>query len=201
MNTLLADVLARLEKMALDCGFSRTGAVDPAAVMARKEVREACASDKCHAYGKNWSCPPACGSLEECEKKIRRCRAGLVLQTTGSLEDSFDHESMERIGKEHESRLRAFQEKLQLFFAKPGMGKSGSVKNAGTDRPWLLLGSGGCRNCGQCTCPQSPCLFPEKMIVSVEAMGIQASELCKAGNIPYYYGPNTLTYIGCIFIK
>jgi predicted metal-binding protein len=70
--------LERLVETALECGFSRTGVFDAAAVRLRQEVRDACAADKCRAYGKNWSCPPACGGLEEWEKRIRQCRTGLL---------------------------------------------------------------------------------------------------------------------------
>jgi predicted metal-binding protein len=181
----LAAILERLGETALECGFSRTGVFDAAAVRLRQEVRDACAADKCRAYGKNWSCPPACGSLEEWEKRIREYRAGLLLQTTGALEDSFDHESMEKLGAEHNARLRSFRDKLVTVFP--------------DGRNRLLLGSGGCKNCAQCTYP-APCAFPEKMIVSVEAAGIVVSELCKLCNIPYYFGPNTLTYTGCVLI-
>ena len=179
-------ILEQLEEMARDCGFTRAGEMDAAAIMVRAEVRDACATDKCRLYGKNWSCPPACGSLEECEKRLRQYRSGLILQTTGNLEDSFDYESIERIGGEHNAHLRSFQEKLAGFFA--------------PDRQWLLLGSGGCKNCDPCTCPELPCRFPRRMIVSVEAMGLVVSDLCKANNILYYYGPNTLTYTGCLLI-
>ena len=183
---LPAEILSRLGEMALDSGFTQTGRLDTATIKVRQEVRDACSADKCHSYGKNWSCPPACGTLEECEKHIRQYQAGLILQTTGSTSDSFDYESMVRISEEHNAHLRIFQEKLELF---------------APARPWLILGAGGCRNCEPCTCPRSPCPTPEKKIVSMEAMGMLVSELCAANNIPYYYGPNTLTFMGCLLLQ
>jgi predicted metal-binding protein len=195
MDSSLAAIMAQLETIALDCGFSRTGIVDAAGIKVRKEVREACASDKCHVYGKNWSCPPACGSLEACESRIRQYNAGLILQTTGGLEDSFDYDSMSHIEDLHRTHLRVFQEKLErMYSVEDGV-------NLPLIQPWLLLGSGACKNCPQCTCPQSPCVSPGKMIVSMEAMGILVSELCKANNIPYYYGANTVTFIGCVLVN
>jgi predicted metal-binding protein len=180
-------ILTGLEKLALDCGFSWTGRLDPASILVRREVREACASDKCRAYGKSWSCPPACGDLEECEKRLAGFKSGLILQTTGSLEDSFDYESMTRIGEEHNAHLFDFQERLGSFFTE--------------STSWLLLGSGRCKICGQCSYPESQCNYPEKMIVPVEAMGIVVSDLCTANNVKYYYGPGTLTYTGCALIR
>jgi predicted metal-binding protein len=187
MDASLDVIIDRLEKLAADCGFSGTGRLNPATILVRREVREACASDKCHAYGKSWSCPPACGSLEECEKRLACFRSGLILQTTGNLEDSFDFESMTLIGEKHGAHLLDFQEKLGSVFS--------------GDKSWLLLGSGRCKICGQCSYPESQCNYPEKMIVPVEAMGIVVSDLCAANNIPYYYGPGTITYTGCVLLR
>ena len=52
-------MLEQLTEIALGCGFTRAGEMDAATIKVRTEVRDACASDKCHSYGKNWSCPPA----------------------------------------------------------------------------------------------------------------------------------------------
>jgi predicted metal-binding protein len=187
MDASLGVIPDGLEKIALECGFTRTGRLNPATMKVRREVREACAADKCRAYGKSWSCPPACGNLEECEKRLTRFRAGLILQTTGNLEDPFDVESMSLIGEAHNAHLYDFQGKLGSFFSEA--------------KSWLLLGSGCCKICKQCSYPQSPCNYPEKMIVPVEAMGIVVSDLCAANNILYYYGPGTLTYTGCALIR
>jgi hypothetical protein len=34
----------------------------------------------------------------------------------------------------------------------------------------------------------------------MEAMGMVVSDVCRANNLPYYYGPNTLTYVGCVLV-
>jgi predicted metal-binding protein len=183
MGSEAFDILARLEEAALGCGFTKTGRLNAGSIKARKEVRDACAEDKCRAYGKSWSCPPACGSLEECEKRLRMYNAGLILQSTGNLDDPFDYEAMSQIGDDHKNRLLNFLECLAPLLPH--------------DCKCLLLGSGCCRICTQCSYP-APCNFPEKMIVSMEAMGIWVSELCTENEIPYYYGPGTLTYVGCL---
>ena len=184
MNAPVMDTLKQLEELALECGFTHTAKVDTGTIKVRSEIRDACAQDKCHSYGKNWACPPACGSLEECENRIRQYSAGLILQTTGKMEDSFDTEAISRISEEHDIHIKNFQEKLN--------------NSVSLERQWKLLGTGPCKNCPECSYPQSPCRFPEKMIVSLEATGIFVTEFCKVNNIPYYYGPNTLTYVACV---
>ena len=176
--------LKQIEKIALECGFTHTGEIDAATIKLRQEVRDACDPKRCKSHGKNWACPPHCGSLEEGESKIRQFSRGLILQTTGNLEKALDWKSMTRIGAEHREHLVLFKERMATEMV----------------CPWLLMGAGGCKNCEQCTCPDSPCLFPEKRTVSLEAMGIYVTELCKANNIPYYYGTNTLTFVGCVLV-
>ena len=56
-----------LNRLALDCGFSQTGELDPKTIVLYPEVRGQCEANRCRAYGKNRVCPPACGTLEECE--------------------------------------------------------------------------------------------------------------------------------------
>jgi len=187
MSASLDVIITGLEKLALDCGFTRTGRLESASMKVRREVREACAADKCRAYGKSWSCPPAAGSLEECQERLAQFKSGLILQTTGNTEDSFDFESMTRIGEAHNGHLYDFQENLSSFFS--------------GEKSWLLLGSGRCKICEQCSYPGAPCNHPEKMIIPVEAMGIVVSDLCEANNVPYYWGPGTLTYTGCVLLR
>ena len=82
MKTLLA--------LAKELGFTEAVALDPQALVPKEDVRAMCASDKCHAYGKNWTCPPECGDLSACAARIKDCTQGILLQTVGTLEDSFD---------------------------------------------------------------------------------------------------------------
>ena len=42
------------------------------------------------------------------------------------------------------------------------------------------------------------CRFPEKMVSSMESYGIVVAEVCKANDLPYYYGKNTIAYTSCV---
>ncbi|MBO6011029.1 MAG: DUF2284 domain-containing protein, partial [Oscillospiraceae bacterium] len=81
-----------LIQLALDTGFTFAGEVDPATLVPLKEVRDMCAVNKCKSYDKNWACPPACGTIEECAEKIRAFNCGVIVQTTVELEDELDFE-------------------------------------------------------------------------------------------------------------
>jgi predicted metal-binding protein len=180
-DSLETDELIQLKELALDCGFSYTGELNPATLKLRPEVRDACAADKCGAYGKNWACPPACGSLEECGERMRPYTKGLILQTSNRLEDSLDYETMQQTGVDHGKNLIRFQHRLKDRLS-----------------GFLLLGGGACKVCESCGCPDTPCRFPGKKMYSMEAMGLVVSDVCSANKLPYYYGPNTITFVGCL---
>ncbi len=173
-----------IEALALSSGFTHTGKLDASTIKVRMEVRDTCAENKCHAYGKNWSCPPACGDLDECEERIRKYKNGLILQTTGTLEDSFDFEAMKELEKAHSKSLKKFAAEIKKIFPEA-----------------LIIGTGACTICKECTYPSDPCRFPAQMISSMEALGMVVSDVCKANSIPYYYGPGTLTYVGCVLLE
>jgi predicted metal-binding protein len=158
--------------------------VDADTIRLRTEVRDACAVNKCGAYNTNWSCPPGCGTLEECEVRIRKFKKGLLVQTTGVLEDSMDIDGMMQTAKDHTKHMDAFMEEIKKLY--PGS---------------MIMGAGGCKRCEKCTFPDKPCRFPDKMTSSMEAYGMVVSDVCQDNNLPYYYGENTLTYTGCILLE
>ena len=73
-------------------GFSHVVALAPSTIEVKEEVRQMCSA--CHQYGTRWSCPPGCGTLEECRAKIAAYPYGILVQTVGELEDAFDGEGI-----------------------------------------------------------------------------------------------------------
>lgn len=166
-------------RMAEETGFSHWGVFPVEDLRFLPEVRAACEVNSCGRYGKSWSCPPACGSLEENERRARAFRWGVLLQTTGQMEDDFDIEVMIEAEQLQKKRFEAYCARLE-------------------GEECLPLGAGSCTICAQCTYPDAPCRFPERMRVSMEAFGLQVTDVCRAAETPYYYGPRTITYSGCV---
>ena len=176
--------MEELIRLALELGFTGAAPMDVSRLRALPEVREMCASDRCRRYGHSWSCPPACGTIEESAERMRACTAGVLVQTTAQLEDEFDIETMTRAQEEHKARFLRLARQARLLYP-----------------DCLPLTAGSCTICRSCTYPDRPCRFPGKMMSSMEAYGLLVSEVCKDAGIPYYYGPGTLTYSACILIK
>ena len=173
----------QLTEIASRSGFTAWAEMDPATLEPKQEVRDMCASNSCGQYGKRWSCPPGCGTLEECTNHLRKFPRGILVQTCGDIEDGFDFESMMEIEADHKEHVKQMYETL---------------RKTGTEV--LALGAGCCTICGQCTYPDAPCRFPEKMIASMEAYGLVVLEACKANNLKYYYGSDKIAYTSCFLL-
>ena len=164
-------------------GFTHVAPLDVSTIHLLDEVRDMCATNTCGAYGTKWSCPPGCGTLEECRERMRGYSRGILVQTVGKLEDEMDYESMTETSQRHKETFLKFYEQLRPQF--PNM---------------LAAGTGGCTQCPTCTYPDAPCRFPEKAIPSMEAYGLWVSKVCEQSGMPYYYGPGTITYSACVLI-
>ena len=170
-------------RLAESTGFSHWGFFPADGLCFRQEVRDMCKADLCNKYDHSWSCPPACGTLEDSREKAKEYSWGILLQTTAELEDEYDGEAMMEASDLQKERFMAFCEAL-----------------AGREE-MLPMGAGGCTICETCSYPDAPCRFPEKMTSSMEAYGLVVSEVCQLAETPYYYGPLTLTYSSCVLFK
>lgn len=178
--------LELLMNEARDAGFTLVAPLDVSTIDLRDEVREMCAVNKCHAYNTNWSCPPGCGTVEECRRRIATYTDGFVVQTTAQLEDDFDFETMAAASAQHGKNFVAFLKKL---------------RSEHPELEVLPLGTGECINCKKCTYPDAPCRFPELMSSPMEGYGMVISDVCKKNNIPYHHGRGTLTYVACYLLR
>jgi predicted metal-binding protein len=173
-----------LIRKALDAGFDAAGPLDCSTIILRPEVRQACEINKCGRYGQSWSCPPGCGSLDECADRIRRYARGLIVQTVGKLEDEFDGEGMMEAERRHAQSFRALSRELRKQY--PGM---------------LSIGTGSCSICDTCTYPDAPCRDPLGASSPMEAYGMMVRDVCKANGMDYYHGKGTITFTGCFLLE
>lgn len=95
------------ETLAAENGFSHWAQMNMAAAVPMAEVRDMCAADRCGRYGHNWACPPGCGSLETAAHRIAGYACGILVQTTGTLQDDFDYATIEAVGAARLSGLPA----------------------------------------------------------------------------------------------
>lgn len=160
-------------------GFVATK-LDVTTLLAREDVRAMCKADTCRAYGKNWTCPPHCGTLEQCQQKMASYSQGILLQTVGKTEKLIDTKAYRKTERLHLERFYALANAIRLSHPQA-----------------LCLGSGGCRICNTCAYP-GPCRFPEEACPSMEGYGLFVADVCRQNGAKYHYGEKTITYTGCI---
>lgn len=162
-------------------GFDAAAAIDPHKLIAKEEVRNMCTSDRCGAYNKNWACPLACGTIQECQDRLEHYANGILVQSIGYMKKTIDSRCYRETEKRHTENFRVFASLIQTVYPDA-----------------LCLGAGGCRICAQCAYPDA-CRHPEKAkYYSMEGYGLFVTQVCRDAGIPYYYGEKTITYSACI---
>lgn len=168
-----------LQQILKEAGVYEYGFVTTAEIRFTQEVRAMCEVNTCRQYGKTWACPPAIGTVEDCQNRVRQFEKMLVFSVKYDLEDSFDYEGMTAGMAQFKKVCRTLNKVLRPLLSH-----------------YLILSNEGCDLCKTCTYPDAPCRFPEQVHGALEGYGIFVSELAKKANIHYINGTNTVTYFG-----
>ena len=174
----------KLAALAAQCGFTHSAPLDVRALEFMQDIRDMCNAKQCGKYGTSWSCPPACAPLDEICERVGQFSEGLLVQTVGDIEDSYDWEGIVDVGDRQKASFAQMWDELEKAYATV-----------------LAMGSGACRLCETCTYPDEPCRFPDRMEVSMEASGLLVSKVCKDNGLAYNYGPDKIAFTSCFLMK
>ncbi len=171
---------------ALAAGALKAVVIPQERIVLSAEFRRICESNQCGLYGKYWVCPPAIGEITELMDRVRAYPEGLLYQTVGRFEDSFDFEGMLEARKIH-ARV---SERLDTAMKRLTGGRC------------LHLTCGGCTLCETCAIRSNhPCRFPQKALASLEGYGIDVYNTVKDTPLAYINGQNTVTYFGLVLVE
>jgi len=174
----------KLKEIAVRCGFLHTVPLTVSTLEFRQDVRDMCNPNQCESYDKSWSCPPACATLEEMREKVVSFEDGILAQTVGELEDSYDWDGIMEAGARQKECFAKLWSELKKEYDNV-----------------LAMGTGVCKVCQSCTYPDKPCRFPNQMEVSMEACGLFVSKVCKDNGLAYNYGPNKIAFTSCFLVR
>lgn len=175
----------QLTTLARTAGASAAAVVPVSAIVFEPAFREACKQNTCGKYGTCWTCPPLCGEIGSMIALASGYRNALVVQTIGSLEDSYDIEGMDAAAAQH-----------QLVLDEVARGARAALQAP------LLMGAGSCGICTPCECVHGkPCPYPQRAMPSLESYGIAVSQLAGAAGMRYTNGANTVTYFGAVLFN
>jgi len=167
------------------CGvrFHEFAEIPVSSLVFSRELLKMCETNACGFYNRSWTCPPAAGSCDEQREKILAFKNAFVFTTKHDLEDSFDYEGMTLGRERHVLLTLEFRDRMPASFP--------------------VYGAGSCPYCKDkngknfCEYPD-PCRFPEKKLGSIEAAGINVTELSRKAGIAYNNGINTVTYFSML---
>lgn len=175
-----------LEAKALELGAYRAGTVKVPLIECEESFRDLCRENSCGSYGKYYTCPPACGKIQDLIAELRTYRTAVVYQSVYSLEDSFDVEGMAEAGKRHNQLIRSMS-----LFLRDTLG--GGYRH---------LGTGGCTLCERCGLQTGePCRHPDLITRSISTYGINVSRLAPLAGMKYINGQDTVTHFGMILLR
>lgn len=146
-------------------------------------VRTVCETD-CVRYGKSWACPPAVGSVEACRERCLGYPHALLLTTMNEVSDISDMEGTLATRTGHEEITRQV---------------NGLLRREGAET--YPLSTESCAVCAQCTYPDAPCRFPERMFPCVESHGILILDLAERYKIEFQPQGNIVTWFSLILYR
>ena len=154
---------------------------DPRELEFSSRIRWIC-ENECPMYGKSWACPPGVGTVDCCRQVCMAYDHCLLISSIVEVRDIADMDETLATRPDHEALTEQVRELM---------------KQQGVDP--FILSTEACTVCDRCAILDGqPCRFPEKQISSMEAYGIVVAEVCKANDLPYYYGKNTIAYTSCV---
>ena len=173
----------KLIRAALESGAAGAVVIPGERIVLSAEFADICRSNSCGNFGMCWMCPPDVGDVEKLMARVRRFRRGLLYQTIGALEDSFDIEGMEAAARAHAWTSQRIQAALQPLL----------------EGERFHLSCGGCNLCERCARrDDAPCRMPDRALPPMEAAGIDVYNTTKDTPLKYINGQNTVTYFGLV---
>ena len=180
------NLFRRFTELPIEYGAYKANIIPAEKIETDRAFRDMCALNSCGVYGKCWMCPPDVGDIDVLMNEVGKYQFALVYQIVSELEDSYDFEGMVKAKKQFYKLVKNVREHLDVSEL----------------TEVLYLGAGGCGMCSSCAKRDGePCRFPKLATPSLEAYGINVSQLAKAADMKYISGQDTVTYFGAVLFS
>ncbi|UCD09205.1 MAG: DUF2284 domain-containing protein [Dehalococcoidales bacterium] len=157
--------------------------LDPAVLVPEERIRSYCEENKCGNYGKNYTCPPNAGSLDEICERLKNYKHGYLFQYSEKMDLKKDWKQLVKSKDDFHKMILEIEDYL---------------KKEGIIEIWGLIGG----NCGLCeTCAiqkDKPCCHPDKARMSLEAIGIDVVGLLDKLELDSKFHVDRITWTGCV---
>lgn len=170
----------RVKQKALEYGFTEAAVMDAKDLVFIPEYRMFCEENRCGNYGRNYACPPYCGTVEQMKEKTQKYRYVLVLETSIQVDDALDGSETTPLKKDHTGRSRAFIREM---------------KQEGLLGEGLSIMAGPCDVCKECMMPyQKPCPHPEQRASCLSAYSIDVGKLAEAAGMSFSWDMDQVSF-------
>ena len=138
---------------------------------------------ECPMYGKSWACPPAVGSVAECQGKCLKYENCLMIATITEVRDIADLQETLDTRADHEKVTNQVRDRMREQGIQP-----------------YILSTEACAVCRRCAYLDGlPCRLPGKMHPCVESHGINLLAIIEEQGLAFQYGENVVTWFSLLF--
>lgn len=138
---------------------------------------------ECPMYGKSWACPPAVGSVAECQGKCLKYENCLMIATITEVRDIADLQETLDTRADHEKVTNQVRDRMREQGIQP-----------------YILSTEACAVCQRCAYLDGlPCRLPGKMHPCVESHGINLLAIIEEQGLAFQYGENVVTWFSLLF--
>jgi predicted metal-binding protein len=158
--------------------------INTADIQIRERVRIIC-QQECERYGSTWACPPAVGTLKECEEKIKSYPQGIFFSSVAEVSDLMNMQEMLSTRRAHEELTTEIGNYLK-----------------GQGYEVFILSTESCDICEKCAYQEGkPCRHPEYMHPCLESHGVVANEIVEREQMEYNLGGNTILWFSLVLFR
>ena len=158
--------------------------LDTKDITIQERVRTIC-QEECERYDSTWACPPAVGTLQECEKKIKSYPQAVFFSSVAEVSDLMNMEEMLATRDAHEELTTKVAEYLK-----------------GEGFCTFTLSTESCDICKECAYLKGePCRHPERMHPCLESHGVVVSEIVEQKQMEYNLGGNTILWFSMVLFR
>ncbi len=167
-------------EIAAEEGFANVAVINTEDLEFVSAFRTLCEENDCGNYGKNYGCPPLCGTAEEMKDRVMKYRKAVVFQSRTKAADIMDPVLTKPIKKNHIRMTRHCIKRME----ETGMAMDG-----------FSIMCGPCDFCAVCAVLEGkPCAHEDMRSSCLSAYCINASALAEHCHMEMEWGGNIATF-------
>ena len=175
----------RMIELGREAGFAAVEVISTEDLVFNHSFRMFCEQNACGNYGKNYGCPPYCGTPEEMEERVRRYEKAVVFQSDTPVEDIYDDNETKVIKKKHTKMTLEVMEKY---------GEEGIAGEA--------VMAGPCNFCEECKMEGGePCINEKMRFSCLSAYCIDAGQMASTCGMDMVWGGDTVSFFSLFLFQ